>query len=397
MTAQQNSNKARLLKSLTLCNILSFAPDTPPFELRSLNVLIGPNGSGKSNVLDAISLLRGCPTDVRRVIRQGGGVKEWIWKGEPDAPASLDAIVAYPGGKQPLRHHFAFRVEQQAFRIQEERIEDEHPRGGEDDPYFYYRYQHGRPYINLAEGGKRRLEAANIDPDQSLLAQRKDPEAWPEVTYLGKAYAGIRLYREWTFGRSTPLRQPQRIDLQNDYLEEDFSNLGLFLNRLRQHPKVKAELLEHLRDLYEGLTDFDVSIIGGTVQVFFTEGDFAIPVTRLSDGSLRYLCLLAILLDPNPPPLICIEEPELGLHPDLLPKVADLLIAASERTQLVITTHSDILVDAFTDHAEAIIVCERHEDRTSLQRLNPDDLAVWLGKYRLGELWTKGELGGTRW
>jgi len=66
--------------------------------------------------------------------------------------------------------------------------------------------------------------------------------------------------------------------------------------------------------------------------VIFTEGDFSIPATRLSDGTLRYLCLLAILCDPEPPPLICIEEPELGLHPDILPKLADLLVSASERT-----------------------------------------------------------------
>jgi predicted ATPase len=75
----------------------------------------------------------------------------------------------------------------------------------------------------------------------------------------------------------------------------------------------------------------------------------------LSDGSLRYLCLLAILCDPEPPPLIGLEEPELGLHPDLLPKVADLLVAAAQRTQLIVTTHSDILVDALTERPDALV------------------------------------------
>jgi predicted ATPase len=138
-------------------------------------------------------------------------------------------------------------------------------------------------------------------------------------------------------------------------------------------------------------------INGGTVQVFFTEDDFVIPATRLSDGTLRYLCLLAILCDPEPPPLICIEEPELGLHPDILPKVADLLRSASRRTQLIVTTHSDILVDAMTETPEAVVVCSKQQGQTIMERLKPDDLREWLKKYRLGQLWTKGEIGGNRW
>jgi predicted ATPase len=140
-----------------------------------------------------------------------------------------------------------------------------------------------------------------------------------------------------------------------------------------------------------------VSIEGGAVQVFFTEGDFTIPATRLSDGTLRYLCLLAILCDPTPPPLICIEEPELGLHPDIIPKIADLLNAASERTQLIVTTHSDILVDAMTERPDAVLVCEKHNGKTSVRRLESEKLEKWLIDYRLGELWTRGTLGGTRW
>jgi predicted ATPase len=145
------------------------------------------------------------------------------------------------------------------------------------------------------------------------------------------------------------------------------------------------------------VTDFEPVVEGGTVQVFFSEGDFSVPATRLSDGALRYLCLLAILCDPEPPPLICIEEPELGLHPDILPKVAALLVVASQRTQLIVTTHSDILVDAMTERPEVVVVCEKHEHRTEMRRLKKEDLTKWLAKYRLGELWTRGEIGGTRW
>src|SRR5205814_1063376 len=103
-----------------------------------------------------------------------------------------------------------------------------------------------------------------------------------------------------------------------------------------------------------------------------TEGDFTIPATRLSDGTLRYLCLLAILCDPNPPRVVCIEEPELGLHPDLLPNVADLLIEASQRTQLIVTTHSDSLVDSMTEQPETVLVCEKREGQTRIRRLDAE-------------------------
>jgi predicted ATPase len=381
---------------MTLRNLLSFGPEARPITLERLNVLIGPNGSGKSNFIEAVALLSATPGDLHAVIRRGGGVREWIWKGAPKEVASLDIVVHNPHGTQPLRHVLAFREENQTFRLADERIENEYPSLGETEPSFFYRYQQGRPVLKI-NSEKRQLVREALESDASILAQRRDPEAYPEVSYLTRAYEKIRVYREWTFGRNTVFREPQKADMRNDRLEEDFSNLGLFLNRLRRTPKAKSTILEGLRDLYEDFSDFDVSVEGGTVQVFFTEGDFTIPATRLSDGTLRYLCLLAILCDPEPPPLICIEEPELGLHPDILPKVADLLIDASTRTQLIVTTHSDILVDAMTERPETVLVCEKHAGQTVLRRLDTKSLTGWLEKYRLGELWTRGELGGTRW
>ena len=125
------------------------------------------------------------------------------------------------------------------------------------------------------------------------------------------------------------MRQPHGTDVRQSPLAEDLTNIGMFLNRLRQDPTTKAKLINGLSDAYEGLSDFELNFQGGTVEIFFTEGRLAVPASRISDGSLRYLCLLAILLDPEPPPLIGIEEPELGIHPDLLPKIADLLVDAS--------------------------------------------------------------------
>jgi len=387
-----------LIRHLAPRNFLSFGPDNPGIELQALNVLIGPNGSGKSNLFEAISLIRSAPKELREVTRKGGGVGEWIWKGGTKAPASVDCVVRDSKDSIPLRHLLSFRSVAQAFSLEDERVERARPQAGQADVDFFYRYQHGQPVVNTSGHGKRGLTRESIEADRSILAQRRDPEAYPELAWLAQNYERVRIYREWAFGRNTVFREPQRSDNRNDVLEEDFSNLGLFLNRLKtRFPAAKRAILSGLNDLYDGIHDFDVLVEGGTVQVFFTEGDFVIPATRLSDGTLRYLCLLAILCDPEPPPLICIEEPELGLHPDILPKLGDLLRAASQRTQIIVTTHSDILVDTMTETPDAVVVCTRSQGQTIMERLNTADLAEWLKRYRLGQLWTKGEIGGNRW
>ena len=95
-----------------------------------------------------------------------------------------------------------------------------------------------------------------------------------------------------------------------------------------------------------------------------------IPLIRMSDGTIRWLALLAILLNPDPPPLVCIEEPELGLHPDMIHELAKLLVDASSRMQLIVTTHSDRLIEEFTETPEVVVVCEKDNGSSTLRRLS---------------------------
>lgn len=397
-----------LIHEITLRGILSFDPTTPPLELRPLNVLIGPNGSGKSNLLEAISLLRAAPKDLSSPVKETGGVSDWLWKGEKNTTATIEAILENrEGTTMPIRHSFSFVEHGKRFEVTAERIENKDAFPRYEEPFFYYRNDHG--YIRLKgkrhpespaipeeeDSEERQLPRDKINPEESVLSQIKDPEHYPVLAYLAEVYGQFRLYREWSFGRYTAPRQPQKADLPSNYLSETCENLALVLNTLRRH--AKREIIEALNDLYPEVDDFNVQIDGGWVQLYLEEGRFSIPATRLSDGTLRYLCLLAILCHPDPPPLVCIEEPELGLHPDVLPKLANLMISASKRCQLIVTTHSDILVDALTEIPESVIVCEKHDGKTQMQRLNSKNLEQWLDKYRLGELWLKGEIGGTRW
>jgi predicted ATPase len=149
---------------------------------------------------------------------------------------------------------------------------------------------------------------------------------------------------------------------------------------------------------YQGAEDILTPIQGGLVDVRVEEENgITIPASRLSDGTLRWLSLLTILLHPDPPPLVCIEEPELGLHPDMIQPLAKLLLSASERMQLIVTTHSDGLVDELSGNPSAVIVCEKRNASSILKRLNSEQLSDWLKRYTLGQLWRTGEIGGNRW
>jgi predicted ATPase len=380
------------LKSLHLQNLLSFGPDAQPISLGRLNVLIGPNGSGKSNLIEAIGLLAAAPTSLGGAIREGGGVTEWLWKGSK-GPVNA-RIKAAVGFAKILTHELVLSQSGQYLLIVDERIAEDAPNSPSD---YFGRNDSGVPVLRM-QGGAMEALMVRFNPNESILSQRRDPIAYPELSSLERAYSNIVLYRDWQFGRSAPPRLPQPADLPNAFLSEDARNLGLVLNQIRKDPEAKEALLKHLGLIYEGVRDVDVSVVGGTVQVFLHEHKWIIPATRLSDGTLRWLSLLAILLNPREETtIVCIEEPEMGLHPDLLPPLAQLLREASQRMQLIVTTHSDVLIDALTDTPESVIVCEKHEGSTMMRRLNKDELSSWLEKYSLGQLWRSGEIGGNRW
>ena len=402
------------IESIKLKNILSFGPDAVELKLCPLNVLIGPNGSGKSNLIEIVDLLLSAPSDISRPISRGGGVSQWIWQGKPDASSAKVEVAANPTGSQPLRYALEFTEIEQSFSMVREELEDI-PTSGESPCPFFRRqedraelYQeavklkmHSRVGAPIERPVQRteepREKPFSIDRRKSVLAEIRHPQQYPELTNLAEGLGQIKLYREWAFGRTAPLRRPQQADLRNDALSADGTNLGLVLSRLRRVPETKHKILQALRRLYEGITDYEVIPEGGTLQIFIEEGDVSIPAVRLSDGTLRFLCLLAILCDPSPPPFVCIEEPELGLHPDMMPSLTDLLLEASERCQLVVTTHSEVIVDALTETPECVVVCEKVDAQTKLRRFDTNELGHWLKKYRLGELWTSGQIGGNRW
>jgi predicted ATPase len=363
----------KLIYELSISELLSFGNKRESVELQPLNVLIGPNASGKSNLIEIIRLLHSLPDDFARAVREAGGAAEIMWKGDRESIAEIKVKIRYPPFKSTIDYTIEFTAPGYFLHINDEKIQV-------------------TPSRKLISELPARVSGAT-----SLLAEVKDGYHYPEIVHLSKLLKDISIYKDWDFGRNAPVRMPQRPDLPGTVLLEDASNLGLILNN---YPRsIKDQIIERLRSVYDGIEDIVTRIDGGTIQTSIKERGFytAVPAIRFSEGTLRYLCLLALLLNPSPPSLICIEEPEIGLHPHVLPKIAELLIEASRRTQLIVTTHSDALISGLTEVPESIIVCERDQDGSHLRRLDPEQIKPWLDRYALGDLWRMGEIGGTRW
>jgi predicted ATPase len=410
------------IKSIGIKGLLSFRDVN--LEMRPLNVLIGPNASGKSNLVEIIALLQAVPRDLSGFVRRSGGIADWLWKGgyangrgtDTTDTGEVEVIVEHPSGSLPLRYVLAVVERNQQFVISEERLENERPsRYYYTQPFQFFSVSggHGRlamnwrdedsslQYEDVHQRQTQTITPNDFNPAQSILQQRRDPTLYQEMNFVGSQFDAIRLYREWNLGRNSEIRRPQQTDSPTDFLEENFANLSLVLNNLSLGPAM-SNIEQHLRRFYEMYEQIGVTINANTAQLSIREKGLnsAIPATRLSDGTLRFLALLSILCHPQPPPLVCVEEPELGLHPDVITIVAELLKSASERTQLIVTTHSERLIDELSDDPESVVVCERDPHAgtgTEFKRLSEDELSLWLERYQLGELWAKGQIGGVRW
>lgn len=393
------------IERLHLTNLLSFGPDSPAIELGPLNVLIGPNGSGKSNLMRALSLLRSLPTGTLST-PDDTDTSDWCWRGDRPTPPLIEvaATLAFGAGRldyELAAHPFGSRefsflsekLSRPATENQAEKAVFRRPPKGEmgSEP------SRPGPRVTAELGLPKDDESRwlRTDDRQSVLTLRRHDQT--EILHVASVFSRIAGHRDWAFGGKAPLRSPQSTEFPNDALRDDAANLGLVLNRLNQNAGTKRLLVDKLRALYEGIDDLRVNIEHGQVKLGLLEGDVLIPASHLSDGTLRFLCLLAILYDPEPPPLICLEEPELGLHPDILPTVGELLMNASTRSQLIVTTHSDVLVDKLTDMPDSVLVCEKRDGQTHVTRPDQGQLAEWLQDYSLGELWSRGHLGGNRW
>ena len=354
------------IERLQVKGMLSFGPDGIDLPMEPLNVIIGPNGSGKSNLLQVLELLPSATVGDLSLSEA-----EWndlLWKGPPylDGSAGDKATIAVTVRIPPteeiaesLVHRIALLMHRVNAIIVSIGTVDE-------------------------SGHINELDYGSIPSERHYFSLLR---SW---------YSRMRLYRNWTFGALAPPRHGHSGGSYAGALSENADNLGVVISGFTSARRKR--MVECLDRFYDGIVDVSTPVQDGKASVVVEEqSGRLIPATRLSDGTLRYLSLLTVLLDPNPPPLIGIEEPELGLHPDVICDLAELLVEASGRTQLVVTTHSPTLIDALTAYPSSVVACEKYEGQTRFRRVNPEALASWIGDQGLGEVWAGGGIGGNRW
>ena len=427
--------RAPFLRRLRVRGLLSFGPETPDFEFSPLDVLIGANAAGKSNFLEAIRLLAAAPTDLAGAIRQRGGVGDWLWKGGgASSSATLSAEFGpYPETGRMLRYHLEITGDADGgLVVSDERVEEApSPDASPDDreARLLYGTVDGVPVLRAAarpdagawpaEGarlgeptltmfpeeavteqpaplqGLVRLRPDAVPPGRSILASGRELEPCPELSWLARQLSRIQILGHRPVGPDSPVRRPQPADLPGDRLLPDASNLASVWREIeRREPGRPEKLLRRFLPRWERLSTRESN---GKIECLFHEfgTESPIPATGVADGTIAFLTVLAALLAPSPPSVLCLEKPEADLHPDHLFPLEGLLADACERTQVFLTTYSDDLVSGFTDRPESVAVCERQENGTVLRRLDPKVLEQWAEDGPLGDVWRFGALGGT--
>jgi predicted ATPase len=407
------------LKSIRPVNLLSFGPNTEEIELKPLNILIGPNGSGKSNLIEILRLLSMLPEkEPWSTVLQTGGADEWLWQGGRDQNprASVTAKIQWDMphnerfANEPLVYEYEIGLDrfQTLFQVANESLRMADRTDGHHDlnTEFVRRGAQGELHVRMSSQNEP-LPLFELVSDRSVLSQIADRQllevglarSLPEIIQIRDFFDRFEFHQDWEFGADLSARDPVLAGQSVDRLEESGLNLAQMVAHFKSFNRSAFERMNELMSRFSGdFKSLDVRLYGANLQLAVQEeGGVSTSAYRLSDGTLRWIALLTILLNPNPAPVTCLDEPELGLHPDAIHTLADLLVEASTRTQLIVTTHSDALLDAFTETPEVVCVCEKIEGSTVIRRLDKEQLKVWLKDYSLGHLWMSGEIGGNRW
>ena len=352
-------------------------------ELRDLNIIIGANGSGKSNFVQVFQLLMAMSgRKFQNFILENGAADNFLHNG----PKSTSAITMefefesrndYSKGSNFYRFELTPTVDER-FLVSEE-----------------------RKYVttNWRSYGSPSLESGLYD-------ERNEKSADNNFNGVGhfvyESIANWMVYHFHDTSSSAPMRRSEIVE-DNKLLRSNGSNIAPFLLKIKNQRFPRSyyqDLINAIRLVMPFFDEFllDVQQRGDkeTVKLSWLQkgSDFPMQPYHLSDGSIRFICLATALLNPFPPSVIVIDEPELGLHPEAIRILGELIQDAAKRTQIIVATQSPLLLDQFS--IEDIVVVNRKEGQSTFERLNREDFNEWLNNYSVGELWSKNVIqGGT--
>lgn len=341
-------------------------------DLAPINVLIGANGAGKSNLISFFELLSALYNQrLQRYILERGGIGRLLHNGLKGSDR-IRGVFNFSNRNAlgfvllPTDTGGAVIATQDCFNS-----------GGSPD--MDYEAWHRATWDNGVSE-----------------SQIRDNKTW-RAGYLQEFLESFTVYHFHDTSRTSAMRQACDVG-DNRYLRHDASNLPAFLYRVQQtEPRVFTLIEQTIRSIAPYFKRFSLApspLAPNQMSLVWEEqdSDMYLDAQSLSDGTLRFIALATLLLQPDPPKTIVIDEPELGLHPAAIEKLAALVRVASHKAQVIIATQSSSFVSCF--EPEDIVVVERKEGSTAFARPDKERLASWLEDYSLGELWEKNLIGG---
>ncbi len=334
-----------------------------------INVLIGANGAGKSNFLGFFGFMRHVvQKNLQFYVEDQGGPDKLLYFGRKHSPA-LKYEIEFDSGS--YEGNLAATTANQLIFTKE----------------LCRRFGHGNPegvYLGFSGYLETRIQGDIADD-----------------LFVGPVYAHIESWRVYHFHDTSSgarIKHKGRL-ADSDELQSDAGNLAAFLLRIRSTPGYAA-IVSTVQRVAPFFRDFVLAEEGNSgeyVRLRWAHrgSEEIFEASDLSDGTLRFICLVTLLLQPEPPEVIILDEPELGLHPFALRILAGLIRSISARTQIIASTQSVTFANQFV--ADDIIVVDRVDESTQLRRLQPQELEAWMGDYDygVGDLWEKNIIGGT--
>lgn len=374
-----------------------------------LNVLIGPNASGKSNLLRLLDLLvAAAQGGLGKHVQREGGIEPLLWDGSASQICVRLRTSPLLPERDVRRHSLTYELDlarlgvSSSFRVERELLGNywQVEAGSSDQPFklFERRQQHAVVYDDNEHG--LAAPEAWIPETESLLSLAAGPfsqNRW--ISRYQQELAAWTVHQDFHTNREAEVRRPV-VASSAKQVAPDGQNLVSVLHTLytgdRSFKKeVNTAMAAAFGDEFEELLFPPASDQRIQMRVRWRSLSREQSTADLSDGTLRFLFLLAVLANSEPPPLVAIDEPETGLHPSMFPIVAEYARDAAKRTQIVFTTHSPAFLDAFGTQAPAVTVVDWIDGKSVFRVLSGESLDRWLEHYSLGDVYRSGELEST--
>ncbi len=367
-----------------------------------LNVIIGPNGTGKSNLLRLLELISvSAQGKLGKYIQSLGGMDPLVWDGA--ATAIKFILELTPEGGELGPEHYELELARlgggSSYKVEKELLINSHKlrRKVERNPFkFLERFSKTAVIFDETERTFSTPEEF-VSDEESLLSITSGPFINNHyIPPFQRKLASIAVYHDLHTNKDASVRQPA-ISRMEKRVDPDGQNLISVMHTLytgdRDFKKdINSAMRAAFGDDFEEIVFPPASDQRIQMRIRWKSLKREQSASELSDGTLRFLFLLTVLASPSPAPIIAIDEPETGLHPSMLPLVAEYAADAATRSQVILTTHSPQFLDAFVGIRPTTTVATWENGETKLKTLKGEDLDYWLKEYSLGSLFKSGEL-----